>query len=290
MRNKAISLFALLFISISAFFVPLVAYATELPDETEAPVISDDIPDDESFDAPDTDDYSMGGFDDFMTMLEFLSMFGDEAESGEPVTLQNPKPFTPDGQATVVDWANEYDGKEFYTFKTPSGNVFFLVIDHAKTTDNVYFLNAVTESDLMSLAEKAGEPISESVIPPTAPSPTIGGGDESDADEPPDGDNAPPTPPTKDKDGNTGMIIFVIIAVLALGGAGYYMKIVRPKQQAADDDDDEPEDEVNDEDIPFDDDQEETDDDDEDEDDSDFNYSDNEVIEENYGGEENEDE
>ena len=33
-----------------------------------------------------------------------------------------------------------------------------------------------------------------------------------------------------------GTIIFVIIALLAVGGIGYYVKIVRPKQQAADED------------------------------------------------------
>jgi hypothetical protein len=35
-------------------------------------------------------------------------------------------PFTPDGQATVVDWVFDFDGKEFYTFTSPAGNVFYL--------------------------------------------------------------------------------------------------------------------------------------------------------------------
>ena len=37
--------------------------------------------------------------------------------------------------------------------------------------------------------------------------------------------------------GNTGMIIFLVIALAAAGGLGYYFKIVRPKQQAAMDED-----------------------------------------------------
>ncbi len=63
-------------------------------------------------------------------------------------------PLTPDGQGTVLDNATDEDGKEFFTITTPDENVFFLVIDRQKESENVYFLNAVTESDLMALAEK----------------------------------------------------------------------------------------------------------------------------------------
>ena len=35
-----------------------------------------------------------------------------------------------------------------------AGNVFYLVIDGKREDNNVYFLNGVTESDLMALAEK----------------------------------------------------------------------------------------------------------------------------------------
>ena len=37
--------------------------------------------------------------------------------------------------------------------------------------------------------------------------------------------------------GSAGTIIFIIVALLAVGGVGYYVKIVRPKQQAEDDED-----------------------------------------------------
>jgi hypothetical protein len=202
-------------------------------------------------DIPDTVDFDAGGMDDFMTMLELFNMFGlKEPEPGGPATPQSPKPFMPDGQATVMDQATEYDGKEFYTFTTPAGSVFFLVIDHARNSDNVYFLNAVTEHDLISLAEKAGEPISESALPAAsnpAPEPA---GDEPGASEPVGSVTEPA--PEESGGGNTGMIIIIVIALLAIGGAGYYIKIVKPKTQSAgiadDEDEYEPED---DEDIPF---------------------------------------
>ena len=54
------------------------------------------------------------------------------------------KPFTPAGQASVLDNATDGDGKEFYTFVTPEENVFYLVIDNQRDSENVYFLNAVT--------------------------------------------------------------------------------------------------------------------------------------------------
>ena len=46
-----------------------------------------------------------------------------------------------------------------------------------------------------------------------------------------------PEAETEKSGGNTGMIIFLVIALVAAGGLGYYFKIVRPKQQAAMDED-----------------------------------------------------
>lgn len=143
-----------------------------------------------------------------------------------PEPTRQPNPFTPAGSGTVVDNATGEDGKEFYTITTPDENVFYLVIDRQREQENVYFLNAVTEKDLLALAEKSGK-ADESPAPtqPVAPKP-----------EP----TSEPTPaPEPEKSGNMGMLIFVVLAVLAGGGAGYYFKIYRPKQeQAASADDD----------------------------------------------------
>jgi hypothetical protein len=63
--------------------------------------------------------------------------------------------FTPDGTGTIVDSATDKDGKQFYTITTPAGNTFYLIIDLERDSDNVYFLDAVMEKDLMALAEQA---------------------------------------------------------------------------------------------------------------------------------------
>ena len=78
----------------------------------------------------------------------------------------------PGGQGTVIDNASgtaAESGREFFTIATPDENVFYLVIDRQRDSENVYFLNAVTESDLMALAQKDAEGPSQSAVPDPAP-------------------------------------------------------------------------------------------------------------------------
>ncbi len=136
-----------------------------------------------------------------------------------PEPTAAPNPFTPAGTGTVVDNATDADGKEFYTIMTPNENVFYLIIDKQRQTENVYFLNAVTEQDLMALAE-----ISENSGTTTIPAP-----------EPMPEPTPEPTPepePAPKKGGSMGMVVVVLI-VLAGGGAAYYFKIYKPKQEQA---------------------------------------------------------
>lgn len=158
----------------------------------------------------------------------------DTSESAVP---DGSKPFTPDGTGTVVDNVTDGDGKEFFTVETVDGNVFYLIVDRQRNADNVYLLNAVTENDLASLA-KSGDGKSVSAVG-TPPPPATSATPEA-TPEP----TAPPAPEKSVSD-NTGTIIFIVIAVLAVGGAGYYIKILRPKQLGTSggaDDYDEPED------------------------------------------------
>lgn len=162
--------------------------------------------------------------------------------------------FTPDGSASVLDEAEETaDDKQFYTITTEAGNVFYLIIDGKRDSQNVYFLNGVTEADLMALAEKGDG--SMSVIPagdtcictekceagkvktdcPVCKNDLTGCTGKEVA--PSELEQAEPEQQKKDT-GSVGTIIFVVIALLAVGGIGYYVKIVRPKQQAADEDED----------------------------------------------------
>jgi hypothetical protein len=223
------------FMMMAAFFTPMTAYAEE-PDD---PVTTFDFEGIEGFDGQDLSELL-----DSFTLDELLEMFGsldfsdfdienylNETPTPEP---DNSKPFTPDGQASVLDLAYEGDGKMFYTFKTPAGNVFYLIIDRQRGGDNVYFLSAVTEADLLGLIENANGKggTSTSAIPTT---PNTSTPNKDGTDENKDGETDVDTPPKKKN--NNGMLIFLLIGAVAVGGAGYYIKIVRPKQNAGMDDD-----------------------------------------------------
>nr|AMN85519.1 hypothetical protein [Enterococcus faecium] len=171
----------------------------------------------------------------------------------EPTTSSVPEgAFTPEGTGTVLDSATGEDGdKQFYTITTEAGNVFYLIIDGKRDDNNVYFLNGVTEADLMALAEKGDGSVS--VIPaadvctctekceagevntgcPVCKNDLNGCIGKEKPAEPEE--SAEPEQPKKDT-GSVGTIIFIIVALLAVGGVGYYVKIVRPKQQAEDED------------------------------------------------------
>lgn len=146
-----------------------------------------------------------------------------------PDTTATPKSFAPGGTGTLVDEAADTDGKEFYTIRTPDENVFYLVIDKQRGSENVYFLNAVTEQDLQSLAQKDKK--TETVkpeatpTPKTAPTPT-------------------PEPVEKKSDSNMGVLLFVLAVVVLGGCAGYYFKIYRPKHQVPELEESEFEDEI----------------------------------------------
>ncbi len=142
-------------------------------------------------------------------------------------------PFTPDGTSTVQDNATEQDGKEFFTIVTEEENTFYLVVDRQRDGENVYFLNAVTEADLMALAE-----VPETPAPAETPAPTL---------RPTPTPEPPAEPEPAEQESGAGTIIFVIIAVLGAGGAGYYFKILRPRKQAQEQGEEDGEDEYEDE-------------------------------------------
>ena len=179
------------------------------------------------------------------------------ASSSQPVNEERaPAPLTPDRQATVIDNATDEDGKEFYTIVTPAENTFYLIIDKQRETENVYFLNAVTESDLLALAEKDKD--TGSAPEPVTPAPEkcscktkceagavntkcpvckldLSGCEGAEPETPaPDTETSQKEAPKKN---NTGAMVIVVLVILAVGGAGYYFKVVKPKKELDDADD-----------------------------------------------------
>jgi len=127
----------------------------------------------------------------------------------------------PPGVGTVVDVFKDEDGRKFYTIQTPAGNTFYLIIDFTRLGENVYFLDAVQEKDLLALAEKANN--------------GVGGSASTNADPnnpnstPPPGNKTEPN--TEPKDNTQNLIMFgVIVVVLIGGGAFYFIKNKKSKK------------------------------------------------------------
>jgi hypothetical protein len=136
----------------------------------------------------------------------------------EIVTDTSGNALTPDGTGEVLDNATEQDGKEFFSITTDEGNIFYLIVDRARNSENVYLLDAVDENDLQALAVTEAPPAETTTITTTA------------AAEP------EPEPAKTEKSGMGKIGIFLIVGIF-VGGIAYYIKIVRPKQQSNDESD-----------------------------------------------------
>jgi len=143
----------------------------------------------------------------------------------DPEPSPKDTPFTPDGSGTVIDNAMEPNNREFFTITAEDGSIFYLVIDRMRSNENVYFLNAVTVDGLMSLAQ--GESATLGTFPNPEPLPL-----PIEPDPAPEIDPEPVLP--EDSGLNRGPILIVLLVVLGVGGAGYYIKILKPKRQADD--------------------------------------------------------
>ena len=193
----------------------------------------------------------------------------NETDNGPEVTesvIPAQHQLTPDGTGTVIDNVTDSYGIEFFTIGTEDGNVFFLVIDRQRSSDNVYLLNAVTEEDLISLAQQGGRDvqpntnnIAVSAIPTPVPADTVGtpgfsnesnGAGESATTGNENEPTPPPQPEPSDEpetnlpaatSSNAGMYIFILAAMLGVGGAGYYFKIVKGKKDIYNDEDEDDE-------------------------------------------------
>ena len=102
--------------------------------------------------------------------------------------------------------------KQFITVVTKSGNYFFIIIDHAAETENVYFLNKVDEADLMSILGESGYEIA------TTPSPTLTTRPTAEVESAGETDNE-----------NSGSASLILIGVLAAAAVGVFVFLKKRK-------------------------------------------------------------
>lgn len=144
-----------------------------------------------------------------------------ETETKPEAEGEKDKPFSVPGNGEVLDQITDGSSKEFYTIRTANNQTFYLVIDHAQNTDNVYMLSTIDENDLQEFT--TGEGMTEK---PEEKPPVI-------MEEP-----QTPTPEPEETEkpaANTSAMILILVA--AVGGiAAYYFLKIKPKKEEEDTD------------------------------------------------------
>jgi hypothetical protein len=119
----------------------------------------------------------------------------------------------------VVDTFIGNDGRAFYTIQTPAGNTFYLIIDFTRHSENVYFLDAVNERDLLALAQKANLEQPDGIPGDTMPP----NGNTGGSDTEPPGDGQTGTEPQGSGNSNAGLFAVVLLVIVG-GGAVYFFR------------------------------------------------------------------
>ena len=134
-------------------------------------------------------------------------------ENSEPES-----PFSVPGNGEVLDEIRSSSDKDFYAIQTQNHNTFYLVVDHASSSDNVYMLSTIDENDLEEFLKEKKEPEPEPVI----------------VEEPVTEPEEPAEPEPKKKSGGMGWLIFLVLAAAGAIGGYYYFRFYRPSLEEDD--------------------------------------------------------
>ena len=135
-------------------------------------------------------------------------------------------------------------GKEFYTIRTKSGKIFYLIVDMDKTDDNVYLLTEVSENDLLNFTDTdtVTLPQNQAVMESSLPLEIVEQEPETEPAEKEPEEEAKPAEKTAN---NSGTILLMVLALVGVGGGYYFLKFVRGKKESFEyDDEDEDEEET----------------------------------------------
>ena len=184
-----------------------------------------------------------------MAALSFTAYADGGDYYGDEIPLETPEPtpepsFTPEGNLSLIDDFSEVKSKQFITVQSKSGNYFYIVIDRAGDTENVYFLNLVDEVDLLALIE---EPESEPEPAPAVctckdkcyaghvdtrcPVCAVNMSECTGKEKKPETTPVPevPEPEPAEKKGGVNPAILIVLLLAAGGGAAWYFLKVKGK-------------------------------------------------------------
>jgi hypothetical protein len=155
-----------------------------------------------------------------------LTDITDENAEKEDGTDNKDEAFSVDGNGEVLDNViDEKSGKEFYTIVTANNNTYYLIIDHASSSKNVYMLSMIDENDLKEFLSEE-----EPVVPEdTGKTPTVDFGEDTKDEEPSDDDKQ--EEPKKDNN-IMGTVLIILVLGAVAGGVYFYFKIYKPKKEA----------------------------------------------------------
>ncbi|MEE1258008.1 MAG: DUF4366 domain-containing protein [Lachnospiraceae bacterium] len=154
-----------------------------------------------------------------------------------------------DAKADVTDYTevkgDDGSAKLFYTFKTESGKVFYLIIDRTENSEVVHFVTDVSENDLLnttsdnsetlpknSAAIDSGRPVT---IEPVQPEMV----EENETEVETETNETTELQQPVTEENPMGMyIVLGIIGAGVIGGA-YYLKVIKKKEDFIDEEDDE---------------------------------------------------
>lgn len=183
------------------------------------------------------------------TVTDYQSTVSDTS-SGETETTE-----TPDTEIAISDTdigriqgdivsSTVKGGKEFYTIRTKSGKIFYLIVDMDKTDDNVYLLTEVGENDLLNFTDSdtVTLPQNQAVMESSLPLEIVDQEPETEPEEKEPEEEAKPAERTRN---NSGTILLMVLALVGVGGGYYFLKFVRGKKESFEyDDEDEDEEET----------------------------------------------
>lgn len=120
------------------------------------------------------------------------------------------------GNETEANDQFSADARQFISFKTKSGKVFHLIINHDEQDQNVMLLTEVSEDDLLNMVEQKGNKPEITKEEPEK--------EESKEEQ---------KPKTMEESGSMGSYVLLIFVVVMVMVVAYYFKVVKKKEAEA---------------------------------------------------------
>lgn len=120
------------------------------------------------------------------------------------------------GNETEANDQFSADARQFISFKTKSGKVFHLIINHDEQDQNVMLLTEVSEDDLLNMVEQKE----------SKPAITKEDSEKEESKE-------EQKPKTMEENGSMGSYVLLIFVVVLVMAVAYYFKVVKKKEAEA---------------------------------------------------------